>query len=166
MLRSRTMLGEIAMGLCVIAALGSCSGGGSAGLPLPGGPGGVCGEGCKAPQACDVALGCVECAADGACPAGRPRCILGRCEVCATSADCPASLPACFPQDHTCHGACTAGNCPGSTTCDAQTGVCAGCSSTTDCAGTPKPFCSPQTGACVACLDNTHCGAAAPYCFV
>src|SRR5258708_35225136 len=125
MLRSRRMGGGIGMGGCVMAALGSCSGGGSAGLPLPGGPGGVCGEGCKAPQACDVALGCVECAADGACPAGRPRCILGRCEVCATSADCPASLPACFPQDHTCHGACTAGNLSRSATRDAQTGRCA-----------------------------------------
>ncbi|HEX9296488.1 MAG TPA: hypothetical protein VF881_11655 [Polyangiaceae bacterium] len=164
MLRLRTTLVACAMSVSGILVFFSC--GGSDSAPFAGGPGGACKDGCKAPLFCEATLGCAECADDAACSAGRPRCVLGRCEVCASSADCPASAPACFPRDHTCHLACSTGGCSGETTCDAATGICFGCRTDVDCAGTTTPLCNPTTAECVACLDDSHCGAAAPFCFV
>src|SRR5262245_52467125 len=54
---------------------------------------------------CDPSLGCVECLANGDCPATAPICVHGSCSQCGSNADCPASTPACWLFDRKCHPA-------------------------------------------------------------
>jgi hypothetical protein len=163
----------LAVALVGWSLVASCGGSESSEAPPPGayvgtpGNGGLCRDSCAAPRLCDLALGCVECTSDAACPVGRPRCVRGSCQACATNADCPASAPVCYPADHQCHAACAVGSCPTVTRCDTVTGACVGCIQDFECGGmSGRPVCDPVTKQCVACASNTNCGAAAPYCWL
>jgi hypothetical protein len=119
----------------------------------------------KCAAGCSETLGCIECSADSMCGAGSPLCVLGRCEACKSSADCGTGQT-CYPRDFTCHPACTVnGDCPGDAPiCEPNTGVCVGCLSNVDCAGTGQPVCHPDRRQCTECATNLDCGAADPVC--
>ncbi len=176
-----------------LALAGACSNNTTVSGPGVGsalcGPNGTnnCGQ-----QICDPTLGCVECETSTNCPAGNPYCIQGSCAVCSTNADCgTGARPACYPNDHTCHPACTnnascphdqpicvttgpeTGDCVGCNTaqdcgqgapiCNATTQQCVQCQSDADC-HPPSPRCDVLQGQCVQCLANSDCGTAAPIC--
>lgn len=126
------------------------------------------GFGCVAPETCDPALGCVECANNPQCAAGALKfCVRGECEQCSVSADCTGAAQACQPRDHTCVASCTDGgaNC-GNRICDTASGACVGCQTSTDCAdNNNNKLCDPVTKQCVRCLSNADCtGANAKFC--
>ncbi len=141
---------------------------------------------------CNTKLGCVECSADGDCPAAARFCLQGQCVGCRPGAadvdggagDCPPGQ-ACSSADFECHASCTgAGGCSEGMSCDETSGACVGCLVPADCPSRvcskktrlcvecesddacsgPRPRCRLFTGTCVACLSNDDCGLSAPIC--
>lgn len=154
----RRMLGiAIAAGFIAVA----CGGDENTGAPATCSFGGQkCAFGCAPNE------GCVDCLRDTDCPTAEPRCVVGRCRQCASNADCGTGQ-ACFPDNYTCHTACTTNaDCAGvgdSPLCKTATHQCVGCLSATDCPA-ERPICDANRAQCVECSSSANCGAAQPVC--
>ncbi|MCG8555023.1 MAG: hypothetical protein MJD61_07000 [Proteobacteria bacterium] len=131
---------------------------------------------------CDTSGGsrvCVVCLNDTVggqdlgCSAAQPACDTSAashaCVPCEDSAaagsidnGCTAAAPACntaLPAGPACRQCVVAGDCPGTGAECSPAGLCVlGCSSNSDCAGTPPtPICDPGSAVCVACLVTADC---------
>ena len=115
-------------------------------------------EPCGAAQPiCNVVAGrCVQCLADGDCPAGylcddNDECHQG----CKTNADCGGDRPLCDTATGACLGCMTATDCGATAPICTTAGICVQCQVNTDCKQATFPFCNGDR--CVQCIGNEGC---------
>src|SRR5689334_2410099 len=100
----RTYRSWVGLAISVMGVVAACGGSSGSTVNSSGGTGGsaLCGtngaDNCGN-RKCDPSFGCVECVANGDCPASAPVCVHGGCSQCGSNADCPASTPACWTSD-------------------------------------------------------------------
>ena len=102
---------------------------------------------------------CVQCVSDSDCPTtAAARCLSNTCTTCTLNSQCTHLAPnsLCNTTNGECVECLSISDCTGGKICS-PSGVCVGCTSSTQCTLNSALFCNTTIGECVECLADADC---------